>query len=96
MELSSDNVLINGFKVSSNRANTIMFVQCTMLKKKYDVDMESHPGFVSITIDGYNPDENDMKPDSEEPNMGTAVPATREKSETQSTPKVSKCGSCNK
>lgn len=60
MELSEGSVLLNGNLVPVRRAHSIMFVQCTVLGKNYTMDIETDP--VTITIDGYTPDKNDMKP----------------------------------
>lgn len=91
MEIQGDKVILNGFVVSLERANTIMFVQCTVLRKPYSIDTSTTP--MSINIEGYAPDENDMKPDSEfkrEPRLNEQ-PKDKEMEEPR---QVKKCGSC--
>ena len=91
METNGNEIILNGYRVSVERANTIMFVQCTVLHKPYSIDTSTDP--MSVTIEGYEPDANDMKPDSEfkrERRPGE----TPAKNEPDATPLVKKCGSC--
>lgn len=90
-----DKVILNGFEVSAERANTIMFVQCTVLRKPYKVDASASP--VIVTIEGYEPDENDMKPDSEfKRPQNTQDKPTGAEPEPDATPTVKRCGTCGK
>jgi len=90
MELTGSVIILNGHEVSIDRANKIMFVQCTVLNKKYKVDMSTYP--VSVNIDGYNPTENDLLPDMEENNVVRIDGDT----EPSKSPVVKKCDTCGK
>lgn len=72
MELSSDNITVNGHKVSARRANTIMFVQCTMMGKHYKIDLETDPAIVAVIIEDYNPSEEELLPDNDDRPLQTS------------------------
>lgn len=91
MELTGSTIIINGHEVSIDRANKIMFVQCTVLKKKFSINSSTYP--VSVTIDDYSPDENDMRPEREE---NTVVRIEGGIDEPDKTPVVKTCGECAK
>lgn len=90
MELSGK-TYINGIEMTPVRASSVMFVQCTMLGKSYQIDTESEPGAVRITIDNYSYDENDAKPEQQNSDPDSAVIPER-----NSVRKTSTCGKCNK
>ena len=88
IELSGEKVILNGLVTSIARANSIMFVQCTILGKAFDINVETDP--IAITISDYTPTEADMKPDAEI----VTVRATPAGENIDMTPHVRKCGSC--
>jgi hypothetical protein len=90
MELTSSTIMLNGHEVSTERADKIMFVQCIVLKKKFRIDSSTYP--VSVIIEGYFPDENDLLPEAE----GGNVVRVDGGAEPDKTPVVKKCGKCNK
>ena len=92
MEISGDQITINGITVSTERANNIMFVQCTMLKRAYTIDMETSP--IHVHIEGYVPDKNDAKPDDTGSPAVAAAPA-RKMTETPKVQKKEGCRSCS-
>lgn len=85
MEIEGDKVLLNGHVVSVRRAHSIITVQCAILRKKYEMDANKSP--VEIIIHGYEPDENDLKPDAEDGIGETTLPV-------QHKVEARKCGNC--
>lgn len=87
-DTSDTKVIVNGVLLSVERANSVMFVQCTMLKKKFTIDTDTSP--IHVKIEGYHPDTNDAKPDATDATNG--VPGLELPPQT---PAVRKCGTCN-
>lgn len=85
MENQQEYVVLNGHKMSVRRAHSIMFVQCHVLGKKYDMNPQASP--LEVTIHGYEPDGNDLKPDADD--AGDSPTAVREYP-----PVVKRCNDC--
>ena len=84
-----EKMLVNGVLTTTEEANSIMFVQCTLRGKRYTLDTSTSP--ISLTIEDYVYDGGGTRKDV------TVMPAaSRHDGDASPIVRSGKCGKCGK